>query len=71
MKKVLTISIISLLGSGFSILAESLELKILEGEYWWAGLSSKGYEMPYDASTEVSYDLWGDNKGNQAQPFLL
>ena len=53
MKKVLTISIISLLGSGFSILADSLELKILEGEYWWAGLSSKGYEMPYDASTEV------------------
>lgn len=71
MKKVLTISIISLLGSGFSILADSLELKILEGEYWWAGLSSKGYEMPYDASTEVSYDLWGDNKGNQAQPLLL
>ena len=71
MKKVLTISIISLLGSGFSILADSLELKILEGEYWWAGLSSKGHEMPYDASTEVSYDLWGDNKGNQAQPLLL
>ena len=71
MKKVLTISIISLLGSGFSILADSLELKILEGEYWWAGLSSKGYEMPYDASTDVSYDLWGDNKGNQAQPLLL
>ena len=71
MKKVLTISIISLLGSGFSTLADSLELKILEGEYWWAGLSSKGYEMPYDASTEVSYDLWGDNKGNQAQPLLL
>ena len=71
MKKVLTIGIISLLGSGFSILADSLELKILEGEYWWAGLSSKGYEMPYDASTEVSYDLWGDNKGNQAQPLLL
>ena len=70
-KKVLTISIISLLGSSFSILADSLELKILEGEYWWAGLSSKGYEMPYDASTEVSYDLWGDNKGNQAQPLLL
>ena len=71
MKKVLTISIISLVGSGFSTLADSLELKILEGEYWWAGLSSKGYEMPYDASTEVSYDLWGDNKGNQAQPLLL
>ena len=71
MKKVLTISIISLLGSGFSILADSLELKILEGEYWWAGLSSKGYEMPYDASTELSYDLWGHNKGNQAQPLFL
>ena len=27
--------------------------------------------MPYDQSSKVVYDLWGDNKGNQAQPLLL
>ncbi|MEQ8241288.1 MAG: glycoside hydrolase family 31 protein, partial [Cyclobacteriaceae bacterium] len=26
---------------------------------------------PYDQTTEFSFDLWGDNKGNQAQPLLL
>ena len=51
--------------------ADRLELKIQDNEFWWAGLSSKGHETPYDASSEVSYDLWGDNKGNQAQPLLL
>ena len=50
---------------------EKTELNIKPGEYWWGGLSSKGYEMPYDASTVITYDLWGDNKGNQAQPLLL
>lgn len=54
-----------------SAMADKLELKIQDGEYWWAGLSSKGHETPYDASSKVSYDLWGDNKGNQAQPLLL
>lgn len=58
-------------GGVFSALSDTLELRILDGEYWWAGLSSKGYEMPYDASSKVTYDLWGDNKGNQAQPLLL
>jgi alpha-glucosidase (family GH31 glycosyl hydrolase) len=51
--------------------ANKLELNMLEGEYWWAGLSSRGYMTPYDASTKVTHDLWGDNQGNQAQPLLL
>jgi alpha-glucosidase (family GH31 glycosyl hydrolase) len=50
---------------------DEVKLNILQNEYWWAGLSSKGHEMPYDANSEVSYDMWGDNKGNQAQPLLL
>ena len=56
---------------GITAAADTVELKILPGEYWWGGLSSRGYETPYDASSKVSYDLWGDNKGNQAQPLLL
>jgi len=55
----------------FTNTGDKLELNIEQGEYWWGGLSSKGHETPYDATTVVTYDLWGDNKGNQAQPLLL
>ncbi len=50
---------------------DKIELNIEKGEYWWGGLSSSGHETPYDATTVVSHDLWGDNNGNQAQPLLL
>ena len=51
--------------------AETLKLDMLPGEYWWGGLSSVGYETPYDATSVADHDLYGDNKGNQAQPLLL
>lgn len=51
--------------------AETLKLEMLAGEYWWGGLSSVGYETPYDSTSVVTHDLFGDNKGNQAQPLLL
>ena len=71
MKNLIKTFSIVLAGFFFSAQADELELTILDSEYWWAGLSSKGYEMPYDQSSKVVYDLWGDNKGNQAQPLLL
>jgi alpha-glucosidase (family GH31 glycosyl hydrolase) len=57
--------------SHLSAVAEKVELKLMDNEYWWAGLSARGHEMPYDVSSNVAYDMWGDNKGNQAQPLLL
>ena len=60
-----------LLGVFFSAVADQLEWNVLDGEYWWAGLSSRGYQTPYDATSKATHDLWGDNKGNQAQPLLL
>jgi len=50
---------------------DKIELTIMPGEYWWAGVSSLGNQTPYDANAVVSIDLWGDNRGNQAQPLLL
>lgn len=50
---------------------QKVELTMLEGEHWWTGLSTLGHQTPYDANTEFSMDLWGDNKGNQAQPIML
>lgn len=51
--------------------ADTLKLEMLEGEHWWGGLSSVGYQTPYDKTSVASHDLYGDNKGNQAQPLLL
>lgn len=45
--------------------------EIMDGEYWWAGLSSLGHNTPYDKNTNFSFDMWGNNAGNQAQPILL
>lgn len=55
----------------FAQKADTLNLSLLEGEYWWGGLSSQGHKMPYDANSKVRHDFWGDNAGNQAQPLLL
>lgn len=53
------------------VTADSLKLEILPGEYWWGGLSAVGHETPYDSTSVADHDLFGDNKGNQAQPLLL
>lgn len=50
---------------------DKIKLNIAQGEYWWGALSSKGHETPYDNTTMVDYNLWGNNEGNQAQPILL
>ncbi|MGI8636339.1 MAG: hypothetical protein ACR2KZ_13150 [Segetibacter sp.] len=66
--------LVLMLLSAFNVFAQqpdSTQTDIQPGEYWWGGLSAFGNKMPYDANTQVTYDLWGDNKGNQAQPLLL
>ena len=55
----------------FAQKAKNLELIINPGEFWWAGLSSLGHQTPYGEKTVFSFDMWGDNRGNQAQPLLL
>lgn len=55
----------------FSQEKESIEIIVETDEYWWGGLSSIGYQTPYDKDSEFSVNLLGDNRGNQAQPLLL
>jgi alpha-glucosidase (family GH31 glycosyl hydrolase) len=50
---------------------DKVEITMMPDEYWWGGLSAIGHNTPYDSKTLESHDLWGDNKGNQAQPLLL
>jgi alpha-glucosidase (family GH31 glycosyl hydrolase) len=66
--------LLAVLFQGISGIAQndrSLDLVIKPGEYWWAGISSLGHQTPYDATSVFSVDMWGDNRGNQAQPLLL
>ncbi|WP_149275098.1 glycoside hydrolase family 31 protein [Pareuzebyella sediminis] len=72
MKKITLIGFLLIIStSTFSQNADSLSVEILNGEYWWAGLSSEGHNTPYDAQSTATHDLWGYNGGNQAQPILL
>lgn len=48
---------------------DTREIKVLPGEKWWGGAVWDGHEMPFEA--EYSIDLYGNNKGNQAQPILM
>jgi len=68
-KYLLIIVILSLVS--FSEKGDKIVIDIHQGEYWWGGLSSKGFETPYNISSNVVYNLWGNNSGNQAQPLLL
>jgi alpha-glucosidase (family GH31 glycosyl hydrolase) len=71
MKNTIRKSFFMLLAIPFAVEADELELRMLDGEYWWGGLSSVGHETPYHSSSVISHNLWADNKGNQAQPLLL
>lgn len=48
---------------------ESKEIKILPSEKWWGGAVWDGHIMPFDTAYEIN--LYGNNKGNQAQPLLM
>jgi alpha-glucosidase (family GH31 glycosyl hydrolase) len=59
---------------GTSIAAQNLqkvELNIAVDEFWWAGITSHGFQMPYSRNSVASVDMFGDNVGNQAQPLLI
>ncbi|WP_262249785.1 glycoside hydrolase family 31 protein [Parapedobacter soli] len=71
LKLLSTIGVVLLAIQLFAQEADRVDLQILEDEYWWGGLSSLGHQTPYDTESVTVQDLWGDNKGNQAQPLLL
>ncbi len=70
-KKFLGVLVLFVSMSVFAQNTKKVELTVLPGEYWWGGVTSQGYKMPYDQSTVTTIDMWGENYGNQAQPLLL
>jgi alpha-glucosidase (family GH31 glycosyl hydrolase) len=46
------------------------QIKLLPGEFWWAGVINKGIDMPA-GKKEFAFDFYGDDNGNQASPLLI
>ncbi|MFV0539643.1 MAG: glycoside hydrolase family 31 protein [Aestuariibaculum sp.] len=44
-------------------------IPVLDEEYWWGGAVNDGRLMPYNKP--FTYNMYGNNKGNQFQPLLL
>ncbi|MFK8162575.1 MAG: glycoside hydrolase family 31 protein [Lewinella sp.] len=44
-------------------------IQVLAGEKWWGGAVNDGVNMPFE--DDFSYNMYGNLKGNQAQPLLL
>lgn len=53
----------------FSHQKDSLKVKILADEHWWGGAVWDGHIMPFNEGYAI--DLYGNNKGNQAQPLFI
>lgn len=43
---------------------------LLKDEGWWGGIVNRGGEMPF-GNNSFSFDLFGNDDGNQAAPFLI
>ncbi|MFH4967726.1 glycoside hydrolase family 31 protein [Gaetbulibacter sp. M240] len=69
--KILLILLLCACNLVFSQIKDSINIEIGKTEYWWGGISALGYQTPYTINSEMEIDLYGDNKGNQAQPLLL
>jgi alpha-glucosidase (family GH31 glycosyl hydrolase) len=49
----------------------ALSIPLLPNEQWWSGVINEAQLMPYSAATNYSFNMLGDNDGNQVQPLLL
>ena len=48
-----------------------ITMEIQEGETWWPGVIAHAHRFPLTRSSSYSFDFFGNNAGNQAQPLLI
>jgi alpha-glucosidase (family GH31 glycosyl hydrolase) len=53
-----------------SIKTTDTSFALIKDEGWWGGIVNRGAEMPFGNSS-FSFDLFGEDDGNQAAPFLI
>lgn len=75
MKKHLLLLILFLLTVASTLFAQSLNstltLPLLPNEQWWGGAAQYGYRMPFNKSSNFSFNLYGDVSNNQSASLLL
>jgi hypothetical protein len=49
----------------------SISLPLLANEQWWGGGVQYGYQMPFNAASSFSFNLYGDISNNQSAPLLV
>ncbi len=65
----LSIALIDIKISNAQVAQDTLEVLILPEEKWWGGAVWDGHIMPFEDDYDIN--LYGNNKGNQAQPLLM
>ncbi len=66
------IILVALLPFIYAVKSQTLvKLKLFPNEQWWGGADQFGYKMPFNAKNDFSFDLYGNNAGNQAAPLLI
>ncbi len=50
---------------------DTLEIDLLPNEGWFGGFNSDANDMPFDASTDLTRDLYGRSYYNQSSPLLI
>jgi alpha-glucosidase (family GH31 glycosyl hydrolase) len=53
-----------------SIKTSDTSFALIKDEGWWGGIVNRGAEMPF-GNSPFSFDLFGEDDGNQAAPFLI
>lgn len=48
-----------------------ISLAINDNERWWSGIINNAHLMPYSANADFTFQMLGNNAGNQVQPLLL
>lgn len=51
--------------------ATDTAFRLLPTEQWWGGTAQYGYQMPFNAASSFSFDLYGDKSNNQSAALLI
>lgn len=64
-------TLVALFLAAGAIAQDKMQLRILPGEHWWAGVIGESHLMPFGAESTYSFDFDGDTANNQGQPLLI
>lgn len=48
-----------------------MDIKILDGEYWWSGCVNSAHLMPYSTETETEFSMYGGSESDQYAPVMV